>query len=176
MDDLVRVHPPQAVPEDGIFVLPIPEHYNQRWARKQTPKNLCHLEEWGPKYFVFRSAKNAIGAAKIQTVSALMQLALEGDGYSHTGIKAFIPNDKSRSPYDAKHIGLMNHYGGDMPGASGLRVTRDTATQSTEEQTNAIKRLLVAIHEDIAPVICDSLRSIDPLVFQFQQRYVGFSS
>jgi hypothetical protein len=184
MEDEVLIRPLTRAPEDGWFVLPVdPTFPSSVWTRSSHPKT-GPLESWGLSYFALRSPKNTLGSVVQRHVLARIIEALDGEENLHSGIESFTSNTK-RSPYKAKHVGLSGHYGHDGAGEGGLHLTKDTDQQRNRDdkvksiedsvkdaKTDAVKRLLVAVQEHIAPVITRYMRYLDPIAYQFQLMYV----
>lgn len=184
MDDEMCLRPLTTAPDDGWFVMPVdPAFPSSVWARKSHPKTKS-LESWGPSYFALRSPKNTIGSAVQHHILTRIIEALEGEDNLHSGIESFTSNTK-HSSYKAKHVGLSGHYGHDGVGEGGLHLTKDTDQQRNTDgsvksvkdsvrdaKTDAVKRLLVAVQEHLAPVITRYMRYLDPVAYQFQLMYV----
>jgi hypothetical protein len=165
---LLTTEPTIRAPDDGYFVIPVPEDQFKEYARRSSSKKTRHLENWGPRYFVVRSPKGAIGPYALKRLFKGIYDALEGDGVSHGPIKAFMKNKGSRCDFPARHVGVSNHYGADHAGSGGIHLTNDTIRQK-EKHTDAIHRLFVTIQDEIVPVLSRFLRQIDPTVYNFQQ-------
>jgi hypothetical protein len=179
--------PPKQAPKDGWFVYPVdPTLPLELWSRK-TSRTTRHLEAWGLRYWVIRAPEDTIGKRVQCHILARIQEVLDGDGLTHSGIESFTDNGK-RSSYPAKHLGLSNHYGGDGIGPKKLRLFSDTDCQTNSDEignpegegikkakTDAIKRLLGAIHQYLAPLITRYLRYLDPDVYQFHLMCAEFS-
>jgi len=137
------------------------------------------LESWGLSYFILCSPKDTIGSVVQCHVLTHITKALDGEDNLHSGIKSFTSNIK-RSTYKAKHVGLSGHYGHDSVGEEGLHLTKDTDQQRNKDdnvfvndsvkdaKTDAVKHLLVAVQEHLAPVITRFMHYLDPITYQFQ--------
>jgi hypothetical protein len=168
LERLLATVPMVRAPDDGFFVIPVPEDQLNKYARCSSSKKTRHLENWGPRFFVVRSPKGAVGPYALKRLYKGVYDALEGDGVSHDAIKPFMKHKGTRSNFSARHVGVSNHYGADHAGSGGIHLTKDTIKQEKKE-TDAIHRLFVTIQEEIVPVLSRFLHHIDPTVYSFQQ-------
>jgi hypothetical protein len=158
-----------SAPADGYWVLPVGDLPTSSWARASQITN--PLEFWGPKYFAIRTPMDTFPASTVHRITECVKPLLSGDGVSHNALKPWMQNDHARSKFDARHIGIVSHYGKDSVGSNGLRLSKDTVQQGGL-QMDAVHRFFEAVQRDVAPIIGYLLQQIDPTVYQFQQAYV----
>jgi hypothetical protein len=157
-EELIRI------PEDGYWVLPVGQVDGNPWSRSKSPNP--ELENWGTQYFAIRTPV-IFGSRLVNNTLLLVKRVLDGD-ISQSGLKAYMKNDKSRSEYDACHVGVIAHYGADDKGSHGLRLSKDTIDQG-KFQMDALHLLFLHIQKKISPIINRHLRQMDPPVYQFHQ-------
>jgi hypothetical protein len=158
--------PPLKVASDGYWVLPVGEVPASCWMRGS--KGDRPLEGWGPHYFAIRTPSSTIPPTILHRLFVEVKALLEGDGVSHKAIVPYMANDHARSEFDARHIGIIGHYGKDDIGPHGIRLSKDTLKQGGVEM-DAIHRLFVTLQQEVCNIINYQLRHIDPIVYQFQQ-------
>jgi hypothetical protein len=157
---------PKSAPLDGYWVLPVTAEHAARWPPSPEATEDHPLDNWGPEYWAFRTPANRISKATLEKLQTFLELALEGDGFTHDPLKAHC-KQSVRSKFDMLHIGIMCQYGQDHIGEHGVQLSRDTRLQTTVGQNDAMKRLFLCIYHEVAPLVWDLLRSLDPRVFQF---------
>jgi hypothetical protein len=157
---------PKAAPADGYWVLPVAPEHASLWPPSPEVTEEHPLDNWGPEYWAFRTPADRIPKTTLDKLRTFLGLALEGDVFTHNPLKAHC-KQSVRSKFDMLHLGIMCQYGQDLIGEHGVQLSRDTRLQATEGQNDAMKRLFLCIYEEVAPLVWDLLRSLDPQVFQF---------
>jgi hypothetical protein len=157
---------PKSAPRDGYWVLPVAPEHASLWPSSPEATEHHPVDNWGPEYWAFRTPANRISKATLEKLQIFLELALEGDVFTHGPLKAHC-KQSVRSRFDMLHIGIMCHYGQDQLGEHGVQLSRDTRLQDTDAQNDAMKRLFLCIYDEVAPLVWDLLRSLDPQVFQF---------
>ncbi|CAG8683733.1 2928_t:CDS:2, partial [Acaulospora colombiana] len=119
------------VPPEGYWVLPIRDVPGSSWMRGSMGDK--PLEGWGPQYFAIRTPSGTVSENVIKRIFVQVKFLLDGDQVSHKPIKPYMKNDQARSEFDARHVGIIGHYGKDDVGPRGLRLSKDTFKQGAVE-------------------------------------------
>jgi hypothetical protein len=161
-----RVIDLKSAPVDGYWVLPVAPEHASLWPASPEATKEHPIDTWGPEYWAFRTPSDRIPKATLEKLRIFLELALEGDAFTHEQLKAHC-KQSVRSKFSMIHLGIMCQYGQDQIGEHGVQLSQDTRLQATDGQNDAMKRLFLCIYEEVAPLSWDLLRSLDSRVFQF---------
>jgi hypothetical protein len=146
----------KSAPVDGYWVLPIAPEQASLWPSSPEVTEDHPLDNWGPEYWAFQTPANRISKATLEKLQTFLELALEGDVFTHNPLKAHC-KQSVQSKFDMVHIGIMCQYTQDQISENSVQLSRDTRLQATEGQNDAMKRLFLCLYEEVTPLVWDLL-------------------
>jgi hypothetical protein len=146
----------KSAPDDGFWVLPVEPRHVSLWPPSSEVGAQHIRDDWGPEYWAFRTPSSRVPKVTLERLQIFLEAILDGDGITHDPLKVLC-KPSIRSNFAMLHIGIMCQYGQDRIGEHGVQLSRDTRNQPSEGQNDAMKRLFLCLHDEVAPLVWDLL-------------------